>query len=131
MFDQFSNLENKTQEYNYSNDKSINLVIQFMVDGYLKRNEQPSMKELLAADNIEDKPGVVLNYHIAFIQAMILEELAIVGLDLTQEIQKNGEKFEWGNLSQYESKYLSNKMENVVGLVDVIREKLTNKLTNI
>lgn len=125
MFEQVTNMENKTQEYNFSQEKNTNLVLQFMVDGYLRRKEQPSMKELLAADNIEDKPGVVYNYHISFIQMMIAEELLLVGINLSDEVNKTGEKFELGTLSNYEIKYLNNKLENVVGLIDIIREKVS------
>lgn len=125
MFEQIANLENKTQEYNFSQEKNTNLVLQFMVDGYLRRKEQPSMKELLAADGFEDKPGVIYNYHVSLIQTMIAEELLLVGINLSDEVNKTGEKFELGVLSNYEVKYINNKLENVVGLIDVIRERVS------
>lgn len=124
MFEKINNLENKTVEYNFSKERSTNLVLQFLVDGYLRRKEQSSMKELLSADGFVDQPGVLYNYHIAFLQMMISEELQILGLNLEEEISKTGEKFELGTLSSLETKYLNNKLENVVGLMDVIREKM-------
>ncbi len=117
MFEILNNLENKSNEYVFSRERGTNLVIQFLVDGYLRRKEQPSMKSLLNAENLNDEPGLIYNYHIAILQMMIKEELEMIGLDIINEIAKTGEKYELGNLSSLEIKYLNNKLENVVGLL--------------
>lgn len=124
MFEILNNLENKSNEYVFSRERGTNLIIQFLVDGYLRRKEQPSMKSLLNAENLNDEPGLIYNYHIAILQMMIKEELEMIGLDIINEIAKTGEKYELGNLSSLEIKYLNNKLENVVGLLDVVREKM-------
>ena len=59
MFEQINNMENKTQEYNFPEDKNINIIIQYVVEGYLKRKQGTSMRELLQSEGIEDKAGVI------------------------------------------------------------------------
>lgn len=124
MFEKINEMPNKLNENNYSNEKNINLIIQFMVDGYLKSKGQPLMKELLNELGIEDKAGVIYDYHIAFIQSMLNEELSKLNVNLDVEIYKTGEKFELGKLSSLEKSYLEEKINNAVGLIEVIKEKL-------
>jgi len=124
---QVSEIENKNQEYNYSNDKNVNFIIQLIVDGYLKTNNQKSMKELLKMDNIEEEKGVIYNYHIIFLQTMFIEELKILNIDLQEEVKKNGEEFEFGKLSKFETSYLENKLKNVSGLIEIITERIIKK----
>ena len=125
MFEQINNMENKTQEYNFPEDKNINIIIQYIVEGYLKRKQGTSMRELLQSEGIEDKAGVIYNYHIAFLQCMIAEELLTIGVNVAEEVLKRGEQYQLGKLSEFESPYVDNIIANTAGLIEVIKEKIS------
>ena len=45
--------------------------------------------------------------------------------NLKTEVEKHGEQFQGGKLSEYEKKYLTNKINNLAGVVLFIEEKTT------
>lgn len=119
----FEALDEIKKDSEMSKEKAINIIIQTLADAYLRRNKEPNMATLLAEKNIKDEDGVIYNAHIVVLQKMIDEELRIVGLNLEEEVNKTGEKFQLGVFSNYENKIMENKLNNVVALLSVVREK--------
>ena len=119
----FEALDEIKKDLEMSKEKAINIIIQTLADAYLRRNKEPNMATLLAEKNIKDEDGVIYNAHIVVLQKMIDEELRIVGLNLEEEVNKTGEKFQLGVFSNYENKIMENKLNNVVALLSVVREK--------
>lgn len=120
MFESLDEIKNGSE---MSKEKATNIIIQTLADAYLRRNKEPNMATLLAEKNIKDEDGVIYNAHIVVLQKMIDEELRIVGLNLEEEVNKTGEKFQLGVFSNYENKIMENKLNNVVALLSVVREK--------
>ena len=119
----FEALDEIKKDLEMSKEKAINIIIQTLADAYLRRNKEPNMATLLAEKNVKDEQGVIYNAHIVVLQKMIDEELRIVGLNLEEEVNKTGEKFQLGVFSNYENKIMENKLNNVVALLSVVREK--------
>ena len=119
----FESLDEIKKDSEMSKEKAINIIIQTLADAYLRRNKEPNMATLLAEKNVKDEDGVIYNAHIVVLQKMIDEELRIVGLNLEEEVNKTGEKFQLGVFSNYENKIMENKLNNVVALLSVVREK--------
>ena len=120
MFEALDEIKNDSK---MSKEKATNIIIQTLADASLRRNKEPNMATLLAEKNIKDEDGVIYNAHIVVLQKMIDEELRIVGLNLEEEVNKTGEKFQLGVFSNYENKIMENKLNNVVALLSVVREK--------
>ena len=106
-----------------SDTEKFNWFIQLLVAGYLKRKKMPPMSVILEKSNLENKPGVIYGCHIEYVQILMTEELSLIDKNLKEEIKKNNEEFKVGQLSNYEKKYLTNKIENLMGVVEVIFEK--------
>ncbi len=110
-----------------SDNEQFNFIIQLLVDGYLKRKKQKSMAELLKEEGLEDRPGLIYGYHLEFIQLLIQEELGVFKVDLPTAVKESGEEFQVGKLSDLEKKYLTNKVNNTIGLLGVVRERELRK----
>ena len=121
------NYNGRTEEREFSDSNRVNFLIQMLVDGYLRRKEMSSMDELLKTEGIENKDGVIYGYHIEFVQLLIQEELSILGIDLQTVVEKNGSKFVAGQLSDFEKKYFTNKINNLIGVLDIVKEKIRSK----
>ncbi len=110
-----------------SDSEQFNFMIQLLVEGYLKRKGQMSMSEALKQEGLEDKPGVIYGYHIEFVQMLMIEELNTLGIDLIGEVKKTGAEYVLGKLSDIEKKYLTNKINNMSGVINVVIERQKNK----
>lgn len=110
-----------------SDNEQFNGMIQVLVDGYLRRKKQNTMPSLLKAEGLEDKPGLIYGYHLEFVQMLIQEELGILGIDLPTEVKKSGEEFQVGKLSALEKKYLTNKINNLIGIVIEVNDRIVKK----
>lgn len=119
--------EKDVKENRISSSEQFNGMIQILVDGYLRRKKQKTMPELLKEDGIEDKPGQIYGYHLKFVQLLIQEELGYFGIDLPTEVKKSGEEFQVGKLSTIERKYLTNKINNLIGIVIEVNDRIVKK----
>ena len=117
MLEQINNL-NLNDYNNNSLEESINIIIQLMVEAYLKSKGEQSMNELLKSKNIENVPGKLYNYHIAILQTMINEELLYFGTDLQTEVVKRGFTFQLGELSEFEKKFIVDRVSMESNLID-------------
>lgn len=109
-------------EENVNLERSAALVTQAIVDGYLYSTKKVTMKEFLNEKGLENVPGKLYNYHIMILQEMFKEELAILGLELEKEVEKAGQEFKSGELSDLESQMLTNKINLVSGIVSLIKK---------
>lgn len=105
------------------NTEQFNIILQLIVDGYLFSKKQPSMSSILKTENLEDKPGVLYRSHISFLQLLIQDELNVIGINLQGEVEKNGEKFEVGKLSNFEKRYLTNKVNTLIGILKIFKDR--------
>lgn len=118
MLDKINTLENAVQYTNDIGGKDYNLLIQFLVESYLKSKDEPSMNSFLQSKGIENKQGVIYNYHLYVLQIMLTEELSIIGLDLISLLKEKGYEFKPGELSELEMKMVGNKLGTVLHLIN-------------
>lgn len=105
----------------------FNSMVQLLLEGFLKKKKLPDLKTSLNKANLEYKPGLLYVFHIELVQLMLQEELFLLGINLKDEVEKSGEKFQNGKLSELEKKYLTNKVNNLSGVMLFIQEKENNK----
>lgn len=124
MFENIGNI-NRVDDIKV-NEKNLNMLIQIMVDVYLKKINSKPMKEILKEKNVEGVPGVLYNYHIIVLQDMLLNEFKLMGYNLVEVIKNNNETFEPGKLSNYETKILLDKISYVDGLLAFTEKNYNN-----
>ena len=118
MFEKINTLENAVQIKENLGNEDYNLLIQFLVESYLKTKDEPSMNSFLNSIGIENKQGVIYNYHIYTLQIMLSEELNILGIDLIELLKEKGYEFTPGKLSDLEMKMIGNKLGVVLQLLE-------------
>ena len=94
-------------------DRNFNFMSILLAEAYIDRNKMPKVSEFVAASGNEYHEGQVYGAHIQALQKMLIEEFKIMGLDLSTEIEKHGEKFEIGKFSNYENNIILNKLESL------------------
>lgn len=127
MLENFSNIENSIDKsvvsQGLSADEQKNIILQVIVDGYLKKSGREPMEVTLNSKGLESRPGLLYGYHIEMLQIMIQEDLKLLGLDLPTEVSKAGEEFIVGKLTAFETKIVLNFADSVIGILDVVRER--------
>ena len=101
--------------------QQFNKIATILADAYITRKNKPSVEEMFRVLGYSYEQGKLYVAHIQALQKLLIEEYEVMGLDLASEIIKNGEKFEVGKLSKYEAKVLTNKLQNVICLINQIK----------
>lgn len=108
-------------------DKNYSIIAQIIVDSYLQFKDGITMKEFLEKKGLENKPGLIYDYHVVMLQTMFDDEYKLLGTDLATEILKNGEEFISGKLSNFENKLLANKVIFTTNVMNVLKNNLEQK----
>ena len=103
-------------------NKEFGAMASVLADGYIIRNNKPSVEALLKNEGAEYVPGKLYAAHVKAIQMLMMEEFKLIGLDLVKEVEKRGEQFVLGQLSKYENAIVVNKVATLGCVVERIRE---------
>lgn len=122
MIEQLENIE--TFEINDQDlvGKGFNITIQFLAESYLKLKQAKSINQTLKELNIPNEPGKLYNIHIASLQIMLNEELLNIGLELSELVNKSGEQFKLGELSDLEKKILLTRITTSTFLLEYAKK---------
>lgn len=121
------NLESLNSEDTKKIEAEFNNVVQLLIDGYLLRKNQPKMADILKSQNKTEEFGVLTEEHIKFLQQMIQEEAAALSINISEEVRKSGATYELGKLSNIEKQYLYILVDNLLGALDIVRQRQEKK----
>ncbi len=102
--------------------EKANVIASVLADSYIEKKNLPKVEELLEELNQPYQKGKLYVAHVVALQSMLKEEFEVIGINLEEFVNKNGEVFTPGKLSNYESKVLLNKLDNVTWYTNLIRK---------
>lgn len=105
-------------------DKNYSIVAQIIVDSYLQYKDGITMKSFLEEKGLENKPGLIYDYHLVMLQNMFDEEFNVLGTSLKAEIERTGGEFVPAKLSDFEVKLLANRVVFSSNLMNVIKNNI-------
>ena len=126
MIEKLENLE--TFEVNDQDliGKGFNITIQFLAESYLKLKQAKSINQTLKELNIPNEAGKLYNIHLASLQIMLNEELLNIGIELSDLVNKSGEQFKLGELSELEKKILLTRITTTTFLLEYAKKAFSN-----
>ena len=101
----------------------FNSIVQLLIDGYLRKKDKPKMADIMKSQNKVEEKGVLTEEHVKLIQQMIQEEASAVGVNISDEVRKSGAEYIPGKLSNIERQFLYILVDNMLGELDIVREK--------
>lgn len=101
----------------------FNSIVQLLIDGYLRKKDKPKMGDIMKSQNKVEEKGVLTEEHVKLIQQMIQEEASAVGVNISDEVRKSGAEYIPGKLSNIERQFLYILVDNILGVLDIVREK--------
>ncbi len=101
----------------------FNSIVQLLIDGYLRKKDKPKMADIMKSQNKVEEKGVLTEEHVKLIQQMIQEEASAVGVNISDEVRKSGAEYIPGKLSNIERQFLYILVDNMLGVLDIVREK--------
>ena len=101
----------------------FNSIVQLLIDGYLRKKDKPKMADIMKSQNKVEEKGVLTEEHVKLIQQMIQEEASAVGENISDEVRKSGAEYIPGKLSNIERQFLYILVDNMLGVLDIVREK--------
>ena len=101
----------------------FNSIVQLLIDGYLRKKDKPKMADIMKSQNKVEEKGVLTEEHVKLIQQMIQEEASAVGVNISDEVRKSGAEYIPGKLSNIERQFLYILVDNMLGALDIVREK--------
>lgn len=126
MIQDLNNLEKFEVKNQDLVEKGFNITIQFLAESYLKSREAKSINQTLKELNLPNEPGKLYNIHLAALQMMLSEELSKIGIDLSELVNKNGEEFKFGELSNLEKNILIIRLTTCTFLLDYSKKMFSN-----
>ena len=101
----------------------FNSIVQLLIDGYLRKKDKPKMADIMKSQNKVEEKGVLTEEHVKLIQQMIQEVASAVGVNISDEVRKSGAEYIPGKLSNIERQFLYILVDNMLGVLDIVREK--------
>ena len=101
----------------------FNSIVQLLIDGYLRKKDKPKMADIMKSQNKVEEKGVLTEEHVKLIQQMIQEEASAVGVNISDEVRKSGAEYIPGKLFNIERQFLYILVDNMLGVLDIVREK--------
>jgi len=108
-------------------DQGRTRALQVILETYLLTTNKGTLKEVLAHEGYEY--GKMTDSQLALLHFYLLDEYKEYGLNLIEEIEKNGETVVPGKLSSYEFKELTKRADKFITALGVI-EKIKKTATN-
>ena len=104
------------------------IVLQSMVDAYLKKNGKKPASETFSFE--KDEYGKLTTSQYKMLHFYLIDEFRALGLNLSEEIKKHGETEVPGKLSNFEINELMRRADEIILVLAAIKdrkERLYNK----